>query len=183
MLQSGAQVIVTVAPFFSLNSPLAAIVEGGGSRHAQQNSIGQRNMSGICQFGGQPGYIVVVREGQQMSPFVEGPGLRSELSGQAMANLKQVSVVKAGPQSLEAVVIGHRVALVRSHPPVVVAPQGLAHQNKIGLQGVSKSPELLEVVSRQTVGHIQPQTVKVKLLTPGADGLELVLYHRWVREV
>ena len=140
-------------------------------------------MPGLGELGGQPGHVVVVREGQQVGPLVEGPGLRPVLPGQAVADLKQVPVVEAGPQTLEAVVVGDRVALVRPHPLVVVAPQGLAQEHKIGLQGVGKGPQLPEIVDGQAVGHVQAQAVDAELLHPAADGLELVLHHRRVVEV
>ena len=140
-------------------------------------------MRGIPELGGDAGDVVVVHEGQQVGPLVEGPGLRPVLAGQAVADLKQVAVVEAGPQPLVAVVVGYRVAQLRPHPEVVIPAQDLAHQGEVGFQRLGKGPQALQIVGGEAVGHVQPQPVDPELLHPVPDGLELVLHHVRVVEV
>lgn len=78
-------------------------------------------------------HVVVVQEAEEVLPLVQGPGLWTELPGQAVANLKEIHGVEAGVQALIAFVVGDAVAHVRIHPPVVVPVEGLAQEDKIRL--------------------------------------------------
>ena len=118
-----------------------------------------------------------------MGPLVHGPGLGSKLAGQRVADFKEIHGVEAGPQPLVTLVVGHRVAHVRGHPLLVVPVEGLTHEGEVRLQGGGKLPQAAQVVLGQAVGHVQAQSVNVKLVHPAADGLKLVLHHRRVVQV
>ena len=118
-----------------------------------------------------------------MRSLIQGPLLRPELPGQRVADLKEVHGIEAGPQPLVALVVGHRMAQLRPHPTVVVPVEGLPHENEVGLQPVDKGPQLLQILRRQAIGHVQPQAVNAELVHPGANGLELVVHHRRVPQI
>ena len=87
----------------------------------------------VGELAGDAGHVVVVQEGQQMGPLVQGPLLRPELAVQGVGDLEQVQGVEAGPQALIALVVGHAVAQLRAHPTVIVPVEGLAYQDKVEL--------------------------------------------------
>ena len=169
----GPQGVVPVG-LAALDAPLAAVVHRRHARHAEEQAVGGDQVLGIVQAAGDPLHIVVVQEAEQMLALVEGPVLRPELPGQAVADLKEIHGVEAGPEALVALVVGDRVAGVVVHPPVVVPVEGLPQEDKIGLHLVGELSQLGEIVRTQAVGHVQPQAVDVELLHPGADGVEPV---------
>ena len=128
-------------------------------------------------------HVVVVQEAQEVGSPVDRPGLRPKLPGQAVADLKKVLVIEAGPQALVALVVGDAVAQPLPHPAVVIPVEGLPHEDEVRLQRVRKGPQLPQVLHRQAVGHIQPQPVDAVVRHPAPDRLKLVLHHRRILEV
>ena len=47
----------------------------------------------IIQYAGNPAYIMVVNEGQEVPALIQGPVLRSKLAKQGMDDLKQIHTV------------------------------------------------------------------------------------------
>ena len=80
----------------SFHPPLTAIIDAGNTGHAEDHSIDQGQMLLIIQDGGNPGHIMIVREGQQMPAGIKAPGIGSELAHQGMADLEHVHAVEAG---------------------------------------------------------------------------------------
>ena len=140
-------------------------------------------MVGIIEHTGDAGNVVVVQEAQKVLSLVEGPLLRAELPLEAVADLKEVHGVEAGPEALVALVVGDAVAHAVVHPAVIVSVEGLPHEDEVRLEAVGKGAQLPQVVLAEAVGHVQPQPVDTELLHPEADGVKLVAHHLRILEV
>lgn len=89
LVEGGAQGLVPLG-LLPQDAPLAAVVDAGDARHAEEQAVQHRQMFRIAQNAGCPSDVVVVHEGQQMLAPVQAPGLRAKLPLQAVGDLKEV---------------------------------------------------------------------------------------------
>ena len=120
---------------------------------------------------------MVIHKAQQVLAGVQAPLLAAKLAVQAVADLVHVAGVEAGIQPLIALVVGHAVAGVVVHPAVVVAVQGLAHQDEIRLDAVGQAAQLAQKAQVQAVGHVEAQAVDVVVPHPVAHSVEQIIFH------
>ena len=120
---------------------------------------------------------MVIHKAQQVLAGVQAPLLAAKLAVQAVADLVHVAGVEAGIQPLVALVVGHAVAGVVVHPAVVVAVQGLSHQDEIRLDAVGQAAQLAQKAQVQAVGHVEAQAVDVVVPHPVAHGVEQIIFH------
>ena len=181
-LQSGAQTGVSLI-LVPLDAPFTAVVEGRNPRHAEEDTVSGENVAGLIEHAGDAGDVVVIEETEKGLSPIEGPLLRAKLPLEAVADLEEVHGVEAGPETLVALVVGDAVTHLVIHPAVVIPVESFAHKDKVRLEPIGEGAQLPQVVLTETIGHIQPQTVDIELLHPGADGVKLVLDHGRVVEV
>ena len=169
--------------FLAGHPPFAAIVDGRDAGHAEQKAVERFEVFFVRKDAGNAGDVVVVGKIEQRFAGVQAPGLRAELTVEAVGDLVHVERVEAGIQALVTFVVCDRMAGVVVHPAVIVAVQRLAHQNKIRLELVCKVAQRGEEIKVKAVGDVEAQAVDVVIAHPGGDGIEDMFTHGGVVQV
>ena len=94
-----------------------------------------------------------------------------------MGDLEHVDRIKAGVQTLVALVVGAGVEHLVVDDLVVVAVKCLANQHKVGLELAGKGVQTTHEVAVEHIGDVQPQAVDAEDIGPTAHGLEQVINH------
>ena len=166
-----------------LRPPLASIVDAGYPRHAEGKRIDQRQMLLVGQYAGHSGHIMIVHKGQQMLSLIKRPVLRSELPKQRMHDLEQIHAVEAAEKPFIALIVGGRMEHAVVHETIIVSVQHLSQQKELRLQALCITAQPPQEAFVQTVRHIQPQPVDVKLLHPAFHALQKIVHHLLIAEV
>ena len=126
---------------------------------------------------------MVIDKRQQMLAAVDAPRVTAKLAMQRMGDLEHVDRVKAGVQTLVALVVGAGVEHLVVDDLVVVAVERLANQHKVGLELAGKGVQTTHKVAVEHIGDVQAQAVDAKDLGPTAHRLEQVIDHGGILQI
>ena len=184
LIERRSQRPVTIgAALFAGNPPLAAIIDAWDARHAKQHAISGAQAGLVGEDACQARHVVVIDKRQQMLAAVDAPRVTAKLAMQRMGDLEHVDRVKAGVQTLVALVVGAGVEHLVVDDLVVVAVERLANQHKVGLELTGKGAQAAHEVAVEHIGDVQAQAVNAKDLGPATHGLEQVIDHGGILQV
>ena len=73
--------------------------------------------------------------------------------------------------------------LALSHNDLVITAQDLTDKEEILLKRIRKAAQPVDKIPVQTVGHIQSESVDLKIVHPVADGVENMADHLLIAEI
>ena len=118
-----------------------------------------------------------------MLSLIKRPVLRSELPKQRMHDLEQIHAVEAAEKPFIALIVGGRMEHAVVHETIIVSVQHLSQQKELRLQALCITAQPPQEAFVQTVRHIQPQPVDVKLLHPAFHALQKIVHHLLIAQV